>query len=192
MPDKPQLPASPLAALLQQAATSLPAVSGVTQQHERRFRQAAGEVVLLDTSGSMGAFVGNQRKIDILREALDYALLGGEYLIAFASFPRPIALPDDLPVPAGGTALDLALEMAAARSPRHILVVSDGQPDDEDAALAAAAMLTGTIDVIYCGPDTDHAAIGGGRVVVHDMARASANRQQLGATIRALLPGGTP
>lgn len=197
--NKSNLPANPLAGLIKQAS-ELPAETGATEQYKSRLAKATDAIVVLaDVSGSMSEPVGHKRKIDILREALHYALNGGEELIAFASTPTG-ATPATLPEPAGSTALHLALVEANRHSPRKTLVISDGRPDDESRALDAAAALSGTIDVIYCGPDDDQQAIafmrrlariGGGQVHVHDIRRDGADADPLRLTVRrALLPPG--
>jgi hypothetical protein len=185
------------AGVIAQAAKS-PAQTGVTEKFARRLVGAGtNSLVLLDVSASMQESVGTVRKIDLLRNALAAVLPASPAaLIAFNSAPVRINSLADLPSPAGSTALHLALNAAAASLPRHTLIVSDGQPDDEAAALAAADRLTGLIDVLYVGADGDAAAIafmrrlartGGGRVVVHDVTK-QAQPRYLGAAIRGLLP----
>jgi hypothetical protein len=150
--------ANPLQALIQQAS-KLPPTTGVSAQYRARLTSGGStQVVLADVSSSMDESAGVRRKIDVLRDALD-ASLGSATLIAFASLPTVITSPQDLPLPEGGTALHLALDAAAAYRPARTLVISDGVPEDERAALAAADRLTGAIDVIYCGPDSARDAI---------------------------------
>lgn len=187
--------ANPLATAIA-AARRLPAETGATAAYKRRLDGAgSAHVVLADVSGSMGDRAGSRRKIVVLQEALDQAMPAGARLIAFSTLPTEIPAGARLPSPEGGTALHLALAAAAAHRPRHTLVLSDGQPDDKAAALAAADRMTGVIDVIYCGPDNDPEAIafmrelacrGGGRVVVRDLARAAPTA--LAQDIRLALP----
>lgn len=117
-------------------------------------------------------------------------------LIAFSSSPVEIASAAELPEPSGGTALHLALDLAGTVRPLRTLVISDGQPDSEAAALTAAGAITGSIDVIYCGPDSDTAArafltrlarTGGGRYVHSDLVRSPV---ALGPAIRLMLGSG--
>lgn len=63
---------------------------------------------------------------------------------------------------------------------------SDGQPDNAERALAVAARFRGAIDVLYVGPESDHAAIAfmrrlagaaGGDVQMHDMRQISISGQ---------------
>jgi hypothetical protein len=189
--------ANPLQSLIAAAGKSLPAATGETERYRARFEHAgAAVVVLADCSSSMAESAGGRTKEAILREALGgcWPELPGAALVGFASTARRVDAPTDLPSPAGGTALHLALDAASALRPGRTLVISDGEPDDEDAALAAAGRVPGRIDVIYCGPDSNTQAIafmrrlataGGGVVVVRDVLRESSLR--LGADVRATL-----
>jgi hypothetical protein len=136
-------------------ARKLPAETGIVSRY-----RGAGEIIMADVSSSMADKAGDRRKIQILQEALDWLRPAASCrIIAFASTPRVIEPGQPLPAPYGGTALHLALRYAAQSRPQHTIVISDGMPDDERAALAAAAEITGWIDVIYCGPDDDDRAI---------------------------------
>lgn len=181
------------------SAGNLPAESGVTAELRRRMAGAGERVLILaDTSGSMDEPAGGgRRKIEHLRQALNSVLCDRPLalLIEFNSTAREVTLAAPLGDPTGGTALHLALDLAREFQPRQTVVISDGRPDDEAAAIAAAEKLTGTIDVIYCGPDGDTKAIdfmrrlakvGCGRVIVRDLRRAS-NQQQLTAELRQVL-----
>lgn len=182
---------NPVAALLK-AAAKLPAETGATARFQRRLAAAgSGVVVLADVSASMGDSVGSRRRIDVLREALAGA--PPARLIAFASEPVEVDGPAHLPSPAGSTALHLALDLAATLRPVRTLVVSDGEPDSEELALAAAEHVPGTIDVVYCGPEENQRArdflarlarAGAGSYVCRDITRAP---EQLGPAVRALL-----
>lgn len=188
---------NPLQSLIAGAAQALPATTGQTDRFKARLDGAgAGVVILADVSSSMDERAGLRRKIEVLAEALNglWPELRGARLIAFGSTAREVGSPSDLPAPSGGTALHLALEEAAAGRPGKTVVISDGRPDSESAALAAADRLPGVIDVIYCGPDSDQQAIdfmyrlaraGGGRIFIRDIARDPGLR--LGSAIRALV-----
>lgn len=195
MPNNPL--ANPLQALLAQAAEKLPQ-TGQVEKFRERLDAATDEVVILcDISSSMAESAGARRKIDLLQDALDQ--LGREFpqaqVIAFNSLTRYVPYPvSGLPEPEGGTALHLALEDAQHFRPRQTIVVSDGRPDSEQAALEAASRLTGKIDVIYCGPDSDREAIefmqrlaraNGGRVVVTNWTPTHGS--ELAPTMRRLL-----
>ncbi len=152
--------ANPLQSLLEQAAKQ--PTSGAVSRLRSRASGASGAVVILaDTSASMSDWCGPDRKIDVLRRALSDAWpqLPGAHLIAFSTDPWTIRDPGALPPPGGSTALDRALAYIERLRPARTLVISDGRPDHAEAALAAADRITGRIDVIYCGPETDHIAI---------------------------------
>lgn len=186
---------NPLQQLLQQAA-KLPA-TGEADRYKSRQRAGGATVAICDCSGSMDETAGARRKIDHLREALKelWSQIRGGRLIGFSSAPIWLSDPDDLPAPSGGTDLAAALTLAAGVEPSRSVVISDGQPNDETAALAAAEKLSGRIDVLYCGPDDDAKAIdfmrrlarvGCGSAIVHDLRRGV----PLLAPARLLLTGG--
>jgi hypothetical protein len=184
---------SPFSALLRDASR-LPAHTGIVARFERRLASAGiTQVILADVSASMAESAGARRRVDVLREALTG--VPPARIVAFATTPVEIASATALPPPSGGTALHLALDLGAAMRPARTLVVSDGEPDDEAAALRSAEDVPGTIDVIYCGPDGNVAAraflmrlarAGGGRYVSHDMRHP----ELLAPAIRGLLSGG--
>lgn len=180
--------ANPLAAAIAAAKKSLPETTGVTATYARRLDGAGPDTVLvLDCSGSMSDSTGTKSKITVLREAVA-AVCGdpsgryfGPRLIVFSSHADEVHAPAAIPAPNGGTALHLGLARAATLRPRRTIVISDGKPDDAAAAFREADAMSGTIDVIYCGPDSDTAAKdfmaalakrGGGRMRAHDIRRA--------------------
>ena len=181
-------------------AAKTPKTTGATEKYAQRLNGAGtGSVILLDVSESMNQHVGTQTKITLLKRALSQTL--GLYtqdrpvLLPFSSAVGKIDNLAQMPEPGGSTALHLALEYARTFSPRHTLVVSDGQPDSETAALVAADRLPGIIDVLYIGPDSDAAALafmrklartGGGRFVSHDVVKQAAPAQ-LAQAVRGLL-----
>lgn len=185
-----------LQGIVDQAAKATPKQTGEVARFETKLRTAGtATVVLADVSGSMGEPAGHGLKIDVLREALAQAVPPDAVIIAFSSLPRVIDSPAHLPYPGGGTALHLALDEAARQRPRNTLAITDGRPDQPEAALQRATALPGTLDVIYCGPDDDDEAIefvrrlaaaGAGRAHVHDIRQAAA-RQALAPAIRAAL-----
>lgn len=165
-------------------AAATPRETGATAKYAKR-RQSAGSatVILADCSASMLESAGSRAKIQLLQDALDQVRpdMPDAALIAFSSMPVLIDSGWHLPRPDGGTDLAEALNRAARERPARTLVISDGQPDDARAALAAADRLSGRIDVIYVGPDGDDRAIafmrdlartGGGRCVVNDLTRS--------------------
>jgi len=165
------------------AAEKLPATTGRCEEQTRRFHDCTDTVVVLaDCSGSMAEAAGTEKKEALLRQALIHVLpsLPTARLYGFHSIPVPVSIPEQLPSATGSTALHLALEAAQREKPIRTLVISDGHPDSEDAAMQAASSLTGRIDVLYIGPDGDAAAIaflrrlamhGGGTIHTHDLVR---------------------
>lgn len=150
---------NPLQAIIEKVAGQKP--TGEVARLRRRQENATTAVVILaDVSASMAEVVGAQRKIEILRDALSRVWpQSSARLIAFSSIPQFLASPAEIPEPSGSTALHFAIQAAQAFRPGQTIVISDGQPDDEQASLDAADNLTGQIDVIYCGPEGNTQAI---------------------------------
>jgi hypothetical protein len=125
--------------------------------------------ILADISTSMILPEGARRRCDLLEDVLQRVLAADPTarVIAFGSVPQELPGLEPganlkLPPPAGSTALHLALEhLATGPKPGRITVISDGQPDDPQAALSAARALAPVIvDALYVGADGDRAAIG--------------------------------
>jgi len=176
-------------------AASKKTTAVLARHQERSKAQGTDRFVLADVSSSMSESAGAQTKIALLRRALSDPAIdwNAHRLVAFHSFPEEIATPYELPMPQGSTALHRALEMIEQEKPAYTLVISDGQPDDKKAALAAADRMTGKIDVLYIGPDDDYDAISfmyqlagrtGGRVMVRDIVK---ERQLPPGTVAGLL-----
>ncbi|RPE74666.1 vWA domain-containing protein [Vulcaniibacterium tengchongense] len=186
---------NPLQALVKRAAQTLPATTGkVAAQQERLDRRRGQIVILADVSGSMGAESGDgRRKIDVLREAVS-AARGGARLVAFSSQPCDV---DSIPEPEANTNLAAALDYVRASDPGVTLLISDGEPDNEAAALASARKFRGAIDVLYIGPESNTRAIAfmrklaasaGGDLMVNDIATPAGVRL-LTQRIAGFLPG---
>jgi Mg-chelatase subunit ChlD len=152
--------------------------------------KSAHEIWLLDTSASMRGDRYDRLKAQLqtLWEAADRVTL-----IAFATERHPIVSPADLPEAGGGTLLAEALESCAEYSPGRVVVWSDGEPKDEEAAIAAARLLPGVVDTIFFGDSGDKAAIrfmdrlacdNGGKSVKKDIL---AGETLLGSDVRTLL-----
>jgi hypothetical protein len=123
-------------------------------------------IVLLDTSTSMAEPIGNRRRIDVLEDILRQVLPStpGVRLFGFSSAVTELegAVAEHgvhLPEPGGGTALHLAIQHVAALRPSRLIVISDGEPDDADAALAAARELGCEIVSYFAGDERNHAAV---------------------------------
>lgn len=188
--------ANPLQSLVAKAASKLPATTGESARFSRRYQSSGNaEIILCDVSSSMDESAGTRSKIAHLRDALKQTAQPHHTILAFASSVTMVSHPDELPAPSGGTALELGLRTAAQRRPHSTLVISDGQPNQPDVALREAEDLPGIINVIYCGPESDTAAIefmrklarvGCGRVVVHAWQAVPGN-PSLADNVRLLL-----
>lgn len=173
------LPANPLQNLLKRAAQSLPTTTGkVAVQQERIDRRRGAVVLLADISGSMSESAGERRKIDLLRDAIAASTQSAPArLFVFSSGVREV---QSIPEPEGSTNLAGALRTVQQVDPGVTLVISDGHPDNDGAALEVARTYRGAIDVLYIGPAGDSAAIefmralakaAGGDVRMYDLAR---------------------
>jgi Mg-chelatase subunit ChlD len=153
-------------------------------------QESAAVVVMCDISGSMR---GN--KIDRLkRELLKlWPEIGKARLMAFSDRPEWIdGGPNALPPVGGNTDLAAALMLAAHVWPSEVIVISDGLPQDEGAALEAAQALPGTISVLFIGDEHDRAGadfmrrlalMGGGMFAHKDLAQSIA----IEGTLRGML-----
>lgn len=152
--------ANPLQLLIDQAGKAK-STGEVSRLRQRQTSAGSAVLILADVSTSMDGLIGSKRKIEILREALSSIWPTAEetHLIGFSSLPIHLPDPQSIPTPSGSTALHLAIESAKSFSPSRTVIISDGRPDDEMAAIAATDTLTGQIDVIYCGPEDDTQAI---------------------------------
>jgi len=106
--------------------------------------------LLLDTSSSMSSHIGaNQTKISELRK-----LANGFTDVRrfhFGSAVEELKPSDAVPEPAGGTNLALAFTEVKKAGVTHVVLITDGQPDDARSALYEARGLR--VDVFYVGPD---------------------------------------
>ncbi|MEQ9883242.1 vWA domain-containing protein [Pectobacterium brasiliense] len=158
------LPVNPLQALIKKSATQLPVQTGAVDRYAQRLNRVDGPLIILaDVSPSMDELAwGRRRRIDLLRESVD-ALLRQHTdpirIIAFAGEPDDSVETIPPHPQRGGTAMHLAIDCAAKFNPRATLIISDGQPDDEDLAIAAAHALPGRIDTLYIGPDISISAV---------------------------------
>lgn len=151
-------------------------------------KDQAAVVILADVSGSMaGARIA--RLGDELRRLWPEI---NARLLAFSFEARWVDGPAGLPRPMGNTDLEAALLLAASVWPSEVIVISDGLPDDQDAAIRAANQVPGIISVLFVGDDGDVegaafmrrlAAVGGGVMVHKDIAKHLA----IGDDLRGML-----
>jgi hypothetical protein len=116
-------------------------------------------LLLVDCSGSMGEIVTDPngdrsiRKIDALRKVVDD--LRKTHPVPVAAFgvraQGQVEVVDVVPEPQGGTPLDLAILFGRDQGATRLVVVTDGEPNDESSAFEAARQFGGPIDVFYVG-----------------------------------------
>lgn len=174
-----------------QASLQTKSLSDLVQ--ERSYQ--AGTILVLDCSGSMDSAVewgSRTRRIAALREVVGALGSDRPRMVAFPP-PRFVEYP---PEPDGQTPLDEAITFCATSRATHLIVVSDGQPDNRQRALAAALAFGGPIDVVYVGPEGES-----GADFLRQLAASTRGQyhgqtltapKQLTQTIRLLLTGRTP
>ena len=145
-----------LQSLINGVAKTRPKNSGIVAVHSARLTNASDAVaVLCDTSASMAEIAGSKPRIAHLHEAID-SLAAETVTIAveFNSIAREFPWRSGVRFsPSGGTDLAAALCHLRSHRPRRTIVISDGEPQGEAAALAAAKSITGRIDVIFVGDE---------------------------------------
>lgn len=159
-------------------------------------REAEVVMLLIDTSASMGIALPNgKRRIDALREVVRDLALGAEVpMIAFGSIDGDeVCFVHDVPEPAGGTPLALAIATAKQYGANRVVVISDGEPNDSQAAFMQADEFKGRIDVVFVGNADAH-----GSIVLNELARRTGGTRlegdlgqpkALGSAIIGLLEG---
>jgi Mg-chelatase subunit ChlD len=118
---------------------------------------SADAIILVDVSGSM-AGTPYQQACDELRK-LQADLPGKVAVIAFSD--RPAFAPSGVPhFSSGGTDLARALAFVhvADGCDMRFIVISDGYPNDAEAALAQARKFTSRIDTVFIGAEGDAGA----------------------------------
>lgn len=158
---------------------------------------SAKAIVVIDTSYSMADndCPGKRRRHDVACEQLfqlQRDLAGQVAVVSFSDHARfcPGGIPSQ---PNGGTDLAKALKFIypADGTGVRIVVISDGEPNDSQEALAEASKFISKIDCIYIGPETSL-----GRDFLRRLAEASGGTfadqsvkdlPQLAATVQQLL-----
>jgi Mg-chelatase subunit ChlD len=110
-------------------------------------------LLVVDCSGSMAETTDKgERKIDALRTVVaEVRERVACKVLAFGHAWQP-EIVDAVPEPSGGTPLHDAITTAKGHRATHLIVVSDGIPDSQTAALEAARDFGGKIDAVYVGP----------------------------------------
>jgi Mg-chelatase subunit ChlD len=111
----------------------------------------------LDVSGSMDNKIGEKRKIDHLRDVM--SAYPDANILCFSSNVNR-ATGKSIPEPNGSTDLAKAFRYinenaknitAISERPERIILVSDGEPDDEYDALEQSKVLSIPVDIIFIG-----------------------------------------
>lgn len=156
-------------------------------------------VIIVDTSGSMGANdsrAGKSRYNVACEELRDLQnnLPGKIAVIAFSDDVQfcPSGIPEFFQ---GGTNLTKALKFVKVADvpDMRFILISDGQPDDEQSALDEAKKFKNRIDVIYVGPEDRPS----GRQFLERLSKATGGvsvtadkAQELAASVTRLLATG--
>lgn len=118
---------------------------------------SADAIILVDTSGSMAGTPYSQACAEL--RTLQADLPGKVAVIAFSDRPEfaPAGTPRYI-----GSGTDLARALAfvhvADGCDIRFIVISDGYPNDADAALAQAKKFQSRIDTVFIGPEGDRGA----------------------------------
>lgn len=136
---------------------SLQAIAHSQRQSLAESFLLADAIILVDSSGSMSGSPYEQACAELAK--LQASLPGQIAVISFSD--RPEFCPGGVPRYIGaGTDLARALAFvhAADGCDMRFVVISDGQPNDEAAALKEAAKFTSRIDCVFIGPEGDPGA----------------------------------
>lgn len=156
-------------------------------------------IAMVDVSGSMESHDSRGGRSRYAVACDELTKLQGQYpgkvgIIAFSNTAHfvPGGVP---PMLSGGTNLESALQMAKKADgvgPKFV-VISDGQPNSEEACLAVARTFKSPISTIYVGPESDQS----GQDFLRRLAAAAGGSFQdaklaslLGDSLRPLLSAG--
>ncbi len=137
-------------------------LSAIAQQSNQSIAETfvnADVVIIVDTSGSMCACDsrGNRSRYDVACEELKNLQSSLPGKLALLSFSDDVIFcPSGVPFNyEGGTDLAKALKFAKVADVigMRFIVISDGEPHDEEGALKAARTYKNKIDTIFVGPE---------------------------------------
>lgn len=149
----------------------------------------ANVVIIVDTSSSMGQHDsrGGKSRYEVACEELknlQATLPGNLALLSFSSDVKfcPSGIPFQF---SGMTDLAKALKFAKVADVKGIrfIVISDGEPNDEDEALKVAKTYKAKIDTIFVGREG-----GGGQAFLQKLAKASGGQGVTSAQVKELAP----
>lgn len=137
----------------------------------------ANTIVLIDISGSMAATDsrGGKTRYDVACEELRNIQASHPGQVAVIAFSCDVQFcPGGTPPPYCISSTNLADALVFARTADvpsiRFIVISDGVPDSERAALAEAKKFKARIDTVFVGPEGD---VEGGRAFLQRLAQAS-------------------
>ena len=142
---------------LEQSLAAPTSLKGMAQK-AAEINEAMKSFLLLDCSGSMGEHCEPGRpKITALREIVTSLRDGGLVFtqVVFPGNSYGAEMSTIIHDPMGSTPLHAALEVANLEDAKHVVVISDGMPDDESMVKHCANELKRKgvkIDVFYVGP----------------------------------------
>lgn len=165
-------------------------IGAVAQQSGKSIAESfvnADAIIVVDTSGSMESndSRGGKSRYNVACEELKnlQASLPGK--LALLSFSDDVQFcPSGVPfLFGGGTDLAKALKFAktADVTGMRFIVISDGEPSDESAALEVAKTFKNRIDTIYVGPEN-----GSGQAFLKRLAKASGGQGTTAAQVKEL------
>lgn len=124
---------------------------GIAQirEEKRAIKVREGIMLLLDVSGSMAEMVESKRKIDHLRNAL-----GNFPDMRRVSFSQRV-WENEVPDPQQNTDMVAGFRHLQTLSPKTVILVSDGLPDEPEMAIQEAKYLGVPVNVLYIGVGGD-------------------------------------
>lgn len=125
-------------------------------------KAAVTTMLLIDCSYSMNdptGYYGGPSKMDALRRIVGELRRDGmtTQMVGFgiSRGAESVGFIESVPDALGGTPLTEAILFAQHYGAGHLVVISDGQPNDPHTAMAAAQQFGGAIDVFFVGPKHD-------------------------------------
>jgi len=165
-------------------------LGAIAQQNNQSIAETfinADVIIIVDTSGSMCAedSRGGKSRYDVACEELKnlQASLPGK--LALLSFSDDVIFcPSGIPFNyEGGTDLAKALKFAKVADVTGIrfIVISDGEPQNEEGCISVAKTFRAKIDTIYVGPEG-----GDGQAFLRKLAKASGGQGVTAAQVKEL------
>ena len=173
-------------------------------EYENRINFATANpntAILADISSSMHDYVrGGRTRWHEMKKALNTIYnANNQSIIAFSSIVEEVANPDLIDTPKGSTDLAEAIKYVRLKKSNigNVIIITDGEPDDEQKALRQAKLFNGTISTIFIGNEDNKNAIEFLSDLANDCAGSSmvhalnkVQNKKLSDTIMLALPKG--